>query len=226
MRFFCCLLIICLHAIACGGYNSERRVSSHTPEGGAVESELSAGLVGWKETVFLLVHEKAPSNIIAAIYKASDSWNRAVGFSLIEVSGSFSAERGGGLYSSLDDTFTVVYFEENWNNTTGKQAETLATTVWEVSDDSPDTIVRGDVILNAQYYYFSDALDEGFVDTGLQVADAETVLLHEMGHLLGLGHASDDEGSVMLSKTAVGYGAAKRVLSGQDIENIKQLYDE
>jgi len=50
--------------------------------------------------------------------------------------------------------------------------------------------------------------------------DLETVMLHEIGHALGLGHNNLDVNSVMQPV----YGGVRRGLSADDITNIKELY--
>jgi hypothetical protein len=52
--------------------------------------------------------------------------------------------------------------------------------------------------------------------------DIETSALHEIGHILGLGHSSDSKLSVMYRR----YMGIKRTLSPDDIKGLRQLYSE
>jgi hypothetical protein len=122
---------------------------------------------------------------------------------------------------------TMVYYEENWKASTGKADTTLATTVWENANGS-DRIIKGDVILNGESYKFCDAMDYASMKgETLEIVDAETVLLHEFGHLLGLDHidAEVDPDSVMHAKTYIGPSMSFRSLSRGDVENIRQVYE-
>ena len=120
----------------------------------------------------------------------------------------------------------MVYYEHNWSSSTAKSSTTLATTVWENATDS-DRIVKADVILNAETYTFLDSLNTipKSVDEN-RIVDAETVLLHEFGHLLGLDHISEDadSDSIMHAKTFIGPNLSFRNPSSGDIAHIRQLY--
>ena len=183
---------------------------------------------GWSQSVTFFVESQAPDQIVEAADLAATTWNDAAGYEVLSFSGIVESERGSSLYDSLDDTYTVIYYEEDWLDTTGKPSTTLATTVWENAPES-DEIVKGDIILNSEIYLFQDstmeAQDEDKKDL---MVDTETVLLHEFGHLLGLDHVSveDDEESVMHPKTFIGPYMHARELSEGDTLNIQDLYFE
>ncbi|HRI44051.1 MAG TPA: matrixin family metalloprotease [Fimbriimonadaceae bacterium] len=79
----------------------------------------------------------------------------------------------------------------------------------------PGGTLTGDVHLNIDKTWIDDPFDP----TGDGDYDLHTVLLHEVGHALGLGH-SDVEGSVMYPT----YGGGNRTLSADDIEGIQFIY--
>lgn len=75
-------------------------------------------------------------------------------------------------------------------------------------------ILHADILFNDNFE-FDDA------DLNSRSLDFETVLLHEMGHFLGLNHV-DDTRSIMFP--SVQRGAKKRNLSDIDQKNIETLY--
>jgi predicted Zn-dependent protease len=101
----------------------------------------------------------------------------------------------------------------------------LATTIWE-NDGQSDAIVKGDIIMNAELYQFVDAMEDQDTDSNRDIADSESVLVHELGHLIGLDHVSleKDSLSVMHAQTQIGHQISFRDLSPADMANIRTLY--
>ncbi len=102
----------------------------------------------------------------------------------------------------------------------------MATTVWQNSDYS-DEIVRGDIIMNGEMYMFQDATWSPILDGSISViADCESILLHEFGHLIGLQHIDEgeDNESIMHAQTFIGHNVYDRDLSSKDEFNIRQIY--
>ncbi|XP_021747214.1 metalloendoproteinase 3-MMP-like [Chenopodium quinoa] len=67
-----------------------------------------------------------------------------------------------------------------------------------------------------------DATENWSDDPGLYEMDLNSVVLHEIGHLLGLGH-SQDQNAVMFP--TIGQGMRKRELQQDDVEGIQALYE-
>lgn len=216
--------------IACGQATGKRNSTDEAYHSGANASTSSDpafhSLVGWKKNVPFYVSSDAPDAVVEAAQNAAETWGDAVGQVVLTFTGVSESTRGKDLYASLDDENTYVYYEHAWANTTSKSATTLATTVWENANNS-EQIVRGDVILNAQTYDFVDAMEDipHDIDEN-RVVDAETVLLHEFGHLLGLDHIPEeaDADSIMHAKTFIGPNLSFRTLSEGDTSHIRQLY--
>lgn len=184
-------------------------------------------LTGWQSAVQFYVESEVPEQVFEASLAAAASWNDAVGDEVLVFQGVIESTRGSTLYSSLDDTATVIYFEDKWLETTSKPSSTLATTVWE-NDQASDRIIRGDIILNAEIYEFIDSSIEADETKEIDkpVVDSETVILHELGHLLGLDHVLEesDPFSVMHARTFIGPNMHNRAPSQDDQFNIQSLY--
>jgi hypothetical protein len=216
--------------LACGASQNKRSIDENRSQNANVNTKAEGpfhSLTGWTEKVSFYIDDTAPDTVVEAGIHAAESWNDAMGREVLTFTGVAKMPRGDELYSSLDDTYTMVYFEKKWKNTTGKADTTLATTVWENANGS-DRIIKGDVILNAETYHYCDAMDVARnLGEDLDIVDAETVLLHEFGHLLGLDHVDvdDDPESVMHAKTYIGPNMSFRSLSDGDVQNIRQVYE-
>ena len=183
---------------------------------------------GWVGAVPFLVESAAPDQVIEAAMQAAASWNDAVGHEVLVFSGVSESNRGESLYESLNDDLTIVYYEADWFDTTGKSKSTLATTVWENAPGS-DQIIKGDIVLNAEVYMYQDSTEPAIdKEKSSYMVDTETVLLHEFGHLLGLDHVSEDDDaeSIMHAKTFIGAYMYARNLSDDDVANIGSLYNK
>ncbi len=228
-RLLLCM-ILASQLVACGAAAGKRNsISEIGKQAANISSPADSAfhsLIGWQKTVPFYISAEAPDEVVEAAQNAAESWGDAVGQVAMQFLGISGSSRGKDLYASLNDDTTYIYYESNWTTTTSKSSTTLATTIWENAPDS-DRIVRGDVILNAQTYTFLDAmkpLPKGMNED--RVVDAQTVLLHEFGHLLGLDHIpeADDADSIMHAKTFIGPGLSFRTLSDGDINHIRQLY--
>lgn len=187
--------------------NESQSVNSAPATSGVHGLDVSAG---WGSRIDLFTESRLGDDPVEATIGAIESWNDAVGYEILSYAGSLTHVRGNELFASLNDGLTVIYGESAWKSTTGKSSQTLATTVWE-QDSGSGAIVRGDIILNTESYEFLDVIDfiySGSKDTRnwLAVADAQTVIVHEIGHLIGLGHVDEliDVDSVMHARTQVG----------------------
>lgn len=227
-------LTLATFLVSCGANTNQH--SSHENE---TTSEISTSSdtknsvffhsgLGWENSVSILLHQDADSDLEAQLIIALDTWNQAVGKDILLYSGRSSEKRGGKLYDSLRDQLTVIYLEPEWKSSTGKSSGVLGTTIWENSSANSEVIEKADIILNTEKYSFQDALiDEGIIeDSNKNLVDAQTVLIHELGHLLGLNHvdSEEDSDSVMAPYTRIGANNYKRDLSDGDISRINEIY--
>lgn len=185
---------------------------------------------GWLQKVEFHVAEEMPEDMIEGLIASAKTWNDALGTNLLVYKGRIGgslAKSPKTLYESLDDEYTVFYFDRDWRAKTGKSIYTLATTVWENSPTNPDAIVKGDIRFNGENYVFGNALTQK-PDSSItkDFVDVQTVCTHEIGHLIGLDHTTYDEDpdSVMHAQTPIGFNFAFRKLSNKDIERVLSIY--
>ncbi len=218
------LAVISLFVGACGvqgqRYSSVEHDTQSDSRTKLVESR-------WYGQVGVYTHTSVTKSAEDGLKKAMETWNEALGTQLLTWAGTIDIDRTADLYGSLNDEFTVVYLERTWTSTTGKSNQTLGTTVWEIDPNISSKITRADIVLNGEIYSFQDSekrIEESERAGG--IVDAETVLLHELGHLLGLSHVDSEEDpySIMAPVTGIGFGDHSRILSTGDRERITKLY--
>jgi hypothetical protein len=230
------MMLLLYLTVSCG----QERLVFETSEGGTVDRNSSEfqqtyrasqigihSSQGWAKPVEIKAQSNVTFEVEKALFLAINIWNEAVGFDLLKYSGRSHAELEAQLFASLDDDLTMIYLAKNWGETTGKHPETIATTIWENAIESPGVIIKGDIILNAEAYEFVDQSQSEFLALNpLYEVDSLSVLLHELGHLIGLAHVNEQEDpwSVMHRTAIVGPGITYRQLSQGDVERVKNIY--
>ncbi len=148
--------------------------------------------ISWKsDNVTLHIDSSVPAEFIPSVEAAVQVWNAKLNKNIITVVKSSSAGASG---AAQKDNVSKLYWKSTWDeNKPNEQART--TVYWQGS-----RIYEADVQVNAKnfaYFKTGEQLDVSKVHI-------ESLLVHEIGHVLGLAHR-DDDGSVMKTSLLSGY---------------------
>lgn len=131
---------------------------------------------------------------------------------------------GADPYTDLDDYYDGeigIYVTENWFSSIGYGVLAITSYFAEQRTDHL-RMVHGDIIVNFRDYYFS--FDKARTQESTTYYDLPSVILHELGHLLGLKHTtSSTVQSIMYPQ--LGSTEVKRTLGYYDSLSISNLYD-
>lgn len=147
--------------------------------------------ISWKGNlpVVMRLHESVPESYHEAIISAAEAWNKTYGKKLISISKQ-DVVRGPVL--SMKDTENIIYFYPTWE--ANKTTEQARTSVYWLGD----VIKEADIRINAKDFDFYDlALN----NKGPSKINLQALLIHELGHVLGLKH-KDADSSVMATYLA------------------------
>lgn len=170
----------------------------------------------WAKTPTVYISEDMPYYWDEVAVWSIRQWNLAAGKTLFFYGGRKEKELTQGMYSTLNDGENFIYYTKDWVNLVEKPSETIGTTFYR-TNSSGSIISESDVIINGEHYSFFASRDEfGGCLEGSWVSDlpgfqeseslvyAQNIMLHELGHLLGLDH-TEEEGSIMRPTERVFY---------------------
>lgn len=158
--------------------------------------------ISWKKKLplQLIIHSSMPAALRPAIYRAAATWEKQVGTKVFDISED-SSSLGG---SPGRDQKNGIYFLSEWeSDRTSEQGRTNV--LW-----AGDEIQEADIRINAANFSYYDLNPKsligsfGLVKEQRATADGysfEALVLHEMGHFLGLKHR-EDPGTVMATHLA------------------------
>jgi hypothetical protein len=165
--------------------------------------------ISWKGNlpVVMHLHESVPAEYATSMASAAETWNRSAGRKVIEVR---TDQRILGDGNVQKDNLNVIYFNNSWEG--DKSNEQARTSVYWIGDQIKET----DIKINSKdfSFYTNQKRNEGGVNI-------EALVLHEMGHVLGLKH-KDTEGSVMA--TYLASNSDRVQVQGTDIDALKCEY--
>ena len=231
-------IIFFANFIACGSqmyqvsvredFDDQRALESN-PEAADPESTVYGihATDGWKQLpIPYSFGEKLNKEQRTHLARAMHIWEVAVGKKLFAIKGVHTGVHGDkfeDLYSSLDDRVNGHYMDKDWAKT-NKPDYVLATTIWH-NASSPNEIAKADIRYNDAHYIIGDSLVQQSTEDK-EVVDMQSLALHELGHLLGLAHVSEDVDplSIMNPSLYIGEGLTSRVLSEGDVMRIQTIY--
>lgn len=143
--------------------------------------------ISWKGEIPIQIHlhSSIPKEMYPGVYAAAKTWEKNAGRKLFEILEEDALSAQGVSLSSAGvkkDGINVITFENEWD--ANKQSEQARTSLYWKGDQ----IQEADIKVNAKMFSFYIQSPTA----GYQV-NFEALMLHELGHVLGLKH--NDTGS-------------------------------
>jgi hypothetical protein len=164
--------------------------------------------VSWKGQlpVPLYIHNSVPEKAYAAINRAIEDYHQRMGREMFHIV-NYAAT---GPMSPQKDGHSTIYWFNQWEPERARE-QARTTLFWE-----GDQIIEADIRINAVGYGFI------FDSRGLASSiDFESLMVHELGHVLGLTHDSKS-GSVM--NVSLDDGELRRQLGTEDLASLRCEY--
>ena len=166
--------------------------------------------VSWKQQlpVKLSLHTSVPTEAYGAIDRAIKEYNDKVGHGreMLRI-----VQRGaGGELDPRQDGVSMIYWMNAWD--TDRPTEQARTTIYWVGTQ----IFEADMRINAKNFQYYFGTETSFSDL-----DLDSLVLHELGHVLGLAH-NVTSGSVM--NITLDEGQDRRDIGGVDQSSLKCEY--
>lgn len=176
--------------------------------------------ISWKskKPIKVYIHTSVPTELRPAIYRAAQTWESQAGRKVFDIS-----EDSSQLGSSTRDEKNAIYFLPEWES--DKSSEQGRTSVYWAGDE----IQEADIRVNAADFSYYDQNPRVLTGSsrlkksGRSPSDGysfEALILHEMGHFLGLKH---HEGSTVMA-THLGANVNRVQLAASDQEALSCEY--
>lgn len=124
-----------------------------------------------------------------------------------------------GTYDSLNDNYFGLFKMTSWSFNNSNIDDSVLAFTGTLTQTG--TILHADILFNFKTYAYGDV----FTNPSTTIVDYESVLSHELGHFLGLGHIETTEDPISIMNPTIRKGQAKRYLSPNDVERIRDLYN-
>lgn len=157
--------------------------------------------ISWQSDVpvTMHLHSSIPDSMVPSILSAAETWEKTAGRKLFNI---VVSPRYEGLANPHKDGVNVIYLLNTWEDSRG--SEQGRTSVYWIGD----LIKEADIRINAAdfgFYWNNQTLTQAAKPSraGQAPVNIEALVLHEMGHVLGLKH-KDGAGSVMATYLSSG----------------------
>lgn len=165
---------------------------------------------GSQTPVVMYVDHRVPDEFLPAITAAAKVWNKEIGREVLKI---VPGATTNGM--PTQDSRNVIYFMKDWERE--KANEQARTTVYWAGD----RIYEADIRINGRDFEFfsGEQMVAGRVDM-------ESLLLHELGHVLGLGHTDpvDNETAESVMVRSLPSATKRRELMSVDVKSIRCEY--
>ncbi len=176
--------------------------------------------ISWKtkKPIRVYIHSSVPTTLRPSIYRAAQTWETQAGRKVFDIS-----EDSSQVGTSTRDEKNAIYFLPEWES--DKSSEQGRTSVYWAGDE----IQEADIRVNAADFSYYDLNPQVLIGStnlkknGRSPSDGysfEALILHEMGHFLGLKHR---EGSTVMA-THLGPNVNRVQLANSDQEAISCEY--
>lgn len=176
--------------------------------------------ISWKtkDPIELIITNQVPVALRPAIYRAVKTWEDRIGQKIFNV----TEDSTRASLSPTKDGKSAIYFLSSWES--DRASEQGRTSIYWAADQ----IMEADIRINAQNFSFYDQDPKQLVGSDVVHALAssdgynfEALILHELGHFLGLKHATGI-GTVMATHLA---SYTDRITPSEvDSQNVQCVY--
>lgn len=135
------------------------------------------------------------------------SWDAIQGDNFSTTANNIDTQVEGGHTDLTNSAAQVEWRTKSYNPTTGRYV-----------------FLDGDVVIHYDRFVVEKDLWCGSGATPSNMYDFPTIMLHEMGHVLGLEHDGNDTANVTVVHNPLNWGMMKRTLTARDIERAVYLY--